>query len=131
MPKLRSKHGPEYYIQKAVVKRLKELGWHVERIIGNALQKGLPDLLAMHPRYGQRLIDVKNPAHYTYTPAQREKWPIFDTFGAGVYIVTSPDEVDILLGQPNWLDYWKTSWGDPFKSLEERVDELLEELDYD
>jgi len=131
MPKLRNKHGPEYYLQGKIVKRLIEVGWHVERVIGNALQKGLPDLMAMHPRYGIRLIDVKNPGSYSFTRAQKVKWPVFHSYGGGVYILTSPDEVDLLLGSPNWLDYWKTSWGDPFESLEDRVDQLLDELEYE
>ena len=131
MPKLRTKHGPEFHLQARVVKRLRELGWHVERVVGTALQRGLPDLLAMHPRYGLRMIDIKNPGSYEFTKAQREKWPIFDRFGGGVYIITSLEEIDLLLGPPNWLNYWKPKWGDPFETLEHRVDMLLDELDYE
>jgi len=128
MPKFRGQHGPEYLIQGKVVRALKEQGWHVERLIGNAYQNGLPDLLAMHIKYGMRLIDIKVKGSYNYTKAQRYKWPIHHMHGGGAYIITSVDEIDLLFGPPNWLDYWKKSWGDPFQSLESRVDSILEDL---
>lgn len=128
MGKFRAAHGKEYYIQEKVVRALKEQGWHVERLTGNAFQSGLPDLLAMHPKYGMRLIDIKVAGSYNYTRAQRYKWPIHHTFGGGAYIITSVDEIPLLMGEPNWLDYWKPSWGDPFQSLEDRIDEALEDM---
>ncbi|MGO8994885.1 MAG: hypothetical protein ACLQVI_16340, partial [Polyangiaceae bacterium] len=38
---------------------LKIRGWHVERMIGNAFQMGVPDLFIAHLKWGQRWIDVK------------------------------------------------------------------------
>ena len=43
-PSIRAKHGPEFHIQKEIVKFLQARGWHVERLVGNAYQAGLPDL---------------------------------------------------------------------------------------
>ena len=40
----RPKHSQEWHIQQALIAYLKSRGWHVERMIGNAFQMGVPDL---------------------------------------------------------------------------------------
>lgn len=72
-PTIRSRHGPEWKIQNNLIKYLIQRGWLVERMIGNAYQKGIPDLFVSHPKFGQRWIDVKNPVTYTFTRAQKKK----------------------------------------------------------
>ena len=68
--KARSKTGPEAIIQRNFIRYLKDRDWGVERMIGNALQKGIPDIYVMHPEHGQRWIDLKNPHDYEFTKAQ-------------------------------------------------------------
>jgi len=88
-------------------------GWNVERMIGNALQMGIPDLNAAHPKWGERWIDVKVPGKYTFTDAQKRKWPLWAEFGRGIWIITAATQIeyDKLFQPPNWRDFWKASWG--------------------
>ncbi len=124
-PRIRKAHGPEYGIQREVIRFLRTRGWHVERLVGFAWQYGLPDLLAVHPKFGLRFIEVKNPDEYTFTRAQRIKFPILDSFGMGIWIITgaTDEEYDKLFGSPNWRDYWKPQWGAI------NVDELLKQIE--
>lgn len=124
-PNIRAKHGPEYGIQNDLVRFLQARGWHIERIIGNALQHGLPDLYAGHPSFGQRWVEVKNESRYDFTRAQKHKFPILDHFGIGIWVLVAATdtEYDKLFGPPNWRDYWKTRYG----AID--IDELLDELE--
>jgi hypothetical protein len=111
----RPKHGPEWHIQRDLMKFLRERGWLVERTHGNLFQQGFPDLLVAHPKYGQRWIDVKQPKKYSLTQAQQQKWPVWDHFGVGIWILVAADQenYDRLFQPPNWRDYWKDGYGPP------------------
>jgi hypothetical protein len=122
----RPKHGPEWHIQRRLKTFLKTRGWMVEQTHGNLFQDGFPDLLIAHPRWGQRWIDCKVEGRYQFTKAQRRKWPIWDRFGIGIWILTdaTQEEYDKLFQPPNWKDYWKDSYGVT------DIEELLQELDH-
>ena len=123
----RPKHSQEWHIQQALIAYLKVRGWHVERMIGNAFQMGVPDLFIAHPKWGQRWIDVKRPEkNYSFTKAQKLKWPVWEAFGIGIWILTAAtqEEYDKLFAPPNWRAYWKASWGQV-----PDIDALLDELD--
>ena len=124
----RSREGPEHKIQRALIEYLKARGWLVEVMHGNAFQQGIPDLFLHHPKLGSRWIDCKHPKRYAFTKAQRLKWPLWDHFGIGIWILTAAnqEQYDKLFGLPNWKDYWKDSWEPP--SLED-IDLMLDELD--
>jgi len=129
MRKIRqAKHGPEYYIQKDLVTMLRARGWYVERMIGNALQYGIPDIFVAHTKWGQRWIDVKQPKRYSFTKQQKQKWPVWESFGIGIWILTAAtqEEYDKLFKPPNWRDYWKESWTLPTQA---NIDRMLEEWD--
>jgi len=123
-PKWRNKHGPEYSIQADVIQFLQARGWHVERMIGNAFQMGIPDIYCYHKKWGERWIDIKNPVHYEYTKAQRWKWPIWEAAGIGVWIMVgaTDEEYDKLFKPPNLRDYWKPKY-------DIDIDGLLDDLD--
>jgi hypothetical protein len=123
-----SKHGPEWYIQNDLIEFLEDREWLVERMIGNALQKGIPDLYCHHPSWGERWIDVKNPKSYSFTKDQRRKWPIWEKYGVGIWILTAADqeEYDKLFHPPNWRKYWKKSWDKAKVNIDEAdIDELI------
>jgi hypothetical protein len=122
-----NKHGPEYYIQKAVIHYLEDRGWLVERMIGNAFQVGIPDLYAFHPKYGARWIDLKNPLANSLTHAQRVKWPEWESYGLGIWILiaATQSEYDKLFAPPNWREFWKESYNLP--SIDEVIDALAKE----
>jgi hypothetical protein len=125
---MRSKHGPEFKIQTALIEFLRARGWLVERLIGNAYQQGLPDIFIHHPKWGSRWIDVKNPGRYSFTTAQKWKWPRWESFGLGVWILTAAtqEEYDKLFAPPNWRSFVKESWKLPTRA---DIDKLLEEIE--
>jgi len=124
---VRTKHGPEYHIQKLLIDFLEARGWLVERLIGNAFQVGVPDLYCYHPKWGSRWIDVKNPGHYSFTKAQKIKWPKWEHYGVGIWIITSADQAgyDLLFKPPNWRQFVKKSWKIP---TQQDIDALLSEM---
>lgn len=131
----RAAHGPEFYIQNRWVEFLENKGWLVERMVGNAYQKGIPDLFLAHIKYGQRWVDIKVYGQYNFTKAQKLKWPIWKDFRVGIWIIgaTSSEactkqhmitEYSKLLEPPNWREFWNPRW-DQTPS----IDELLEDVD--
>jgi hypothetical protein len=84
----RAKHGPEWHIQRDLIRYLRDRNWHVERMIGNMFQEGIPDIYAFRRDFGSRWIDVKAPGKYSFTKAQKRKWPVWDSVGIGIWILT-------------------------------------------
>jgi hypothetical protein len=103
-PKRTKRVGPESLIQKAVMAKLRTLGWFCISTHGNEFQMGLPDVYAAHRRYGARWIEIKNPEGYTFTPAQIDVFPQIAAVGVGIWVLTSDHDVEInkLFGPPNW-----------------------------
>lgn len=124
-PKIRASHGPEWRIQQELIRFLRARNWMVEVTQGNLYQQGFPDLYMSHVKYGQRWVDVKNPVSYTFTRAQRAKWPVWERNGVGIWILTAPTnkEYDKLFAPPNMRKYWKSTWDE-----EPTVDDLVDEL---
>jgi hypothetical protein len=124
---IKKKHGPEWFIQKALIEYLQVRGWYVKVMHGNAFQSGVPDLYVNHPQKGPRWIDCKTPKNYTFTKAQRREWPIMDHFGIGIWILTAAnqEQYDKLFALPNWKDYWKASWAMPTIA---DIDVMLQEM---
>ncbi len=114
MPLIKRNDDLEYKIQLALIYFLKTRGWLVERMIGNAFQQGIPDLYCHHPKWGYRWIDVKRPGKYSFTRAQKRKWPEWARKGVGIWILTAAtqEEYDKLFKHPNIDFYWKKSWGE-------------------
>ena len=125
-PRIRETHGPEWKIQRDLIRFLRARGWMVEVTQGNMFQVGFPDLYIAHKKHGQRWIDVKSPVRYTFTKAQRRKWPIWERYGIGIWILVAPteEEYDKLWKPPNMRQYWKPKW-----DLEPTVDEILDEFE--
>jgi len=97
----------------------------VEITHGNVYQKGFPDLFLAHRKWGQRWVDCKVAGRYSFTTAQKIKWPIWEDKGVPLWILTAAtdEEYAKLFKPPNWRDYWNPSWG----QLPD-IDKLLEEL---
>lgn len=129
--KFRSKTGPEAIIQRKSIVYLRQRGWNVERMIGNALQKGIPDVYLMHPKHGTRWVDYKNPLDYEFTRAQRIKWPIWEAHGTGIWILTGwmDKDYDLLFQPPNWRKYWKSKYDEEQLELEQDLQELFDEFE--
>ena len=125
----RPAHGPEWHIQKDVIRYLVARGWHVEHTHGNLYQTGFPDLFAAHKKWGSRWIDCKQPKRYAFTKAQKQKWPIWESFNIGIWILTAgtQEEYDKLFQLPNWRAYWKASWR--AIPTQADIDRMLDELE--
>lgn len=82
----------EFAIQRELVKFMQTRGWHVERMLANAFQTGIPDLFCYHKKWGMRWVDVKRPGRYSFTLRQRQKWPTWEKAGIGIWILTSATE---------------------------------------
>lgn len=132
--KPRAAHGPEFYIQPLWVDFLERKKWHVERLIGNTLQYGIPDLFIAHKDYGTRWVDIKVYGGYSFTKKQRQKWPIWEKYGIGIWILGAKskvectkvhmlEEYDNLFQQPNWRQFWKASW-----DIKPDIDNMLEDV---
>ena len=114
----------ELNIQRELVEFLKARDWHVERMLANAYQTGIPDLYCFHKKWTQRWVEVKRPNDYSFTRAQRRKWPEWERAGIPIWILTAAtqEQYDLLFGPPNWRDFWRPSFEPP------DVDAMLEEL---
>ena len=135
--KARAQHGPEFHIQNRWVDFLEAKGWHVERMIGNAFQSGIPDLYLAHSKKGSRWVDIKVYGKYSLTKAQRFKWPVWEAVGVGIWIIgaKSPQECtkahmirehDILMNPPNWREFWNSNW-DKKPDIDAMLDEVERE----
>jgi len=121
--KLRSEHGPEWKIQQQFIKFLEYRHWHVERMIGNMMQFGIPDIYIAHKEYGDRWVDLKNPNDYDFTMRQIQKWPVWEKYGIGIWIITGNHDYWKLFERPNMRDYWKPRY-DEIPTRDELIDEL-------
>lgn len=94
-PVIRNKaRGPEDIIQEDIIKMLHERGWFVKILHGSIYQSGMPDLFAAKRQYGQRLIEVKNPVKFSFTPAQVETFPRLLAEGVGIWILGAATEAE-------------------------------------
>lgn len=121
----RAKHGPEWYIQRDLMRYMRERGWFIKRMTGNMFQSGVPDLYCFHKQWGERWIDVKNDGRYTFTEDQKREWPVWEDAGIGIWILVgaTQDQYDLLFKPPNFRDYWKPQWTKEFN-----LDTILAEL---
>ena len=117
MPKKIGRNDREKQLRdKKIRPGLKSRGWMVRVTHGNKYMAGFPDLYLSHVEYGNRWVDVKVEGDYEFTRKQKLEWPIWHQNGSGVWIMTDWNEAQYarLFKLPNWLDYWKPKYGDPF-----------------
>ncbi len=117
----------ESKIQRELAEYLRVRGWHVERMLANAYQTGIPDLYAFHKKWSSRWIEVKRAEDYSFTRAQRRKWPEWEKAGIPIWILTAAtqEQYDLLFKQPNWREFWRPSFAVPTR---EEVDAMIDEL---
>ena len=121
---------PEVEIQRKLVAFLQARSWHVERLFADAFQNGFPDLFAAHVKWGQRWIEVKRPDESSFTQRQRQKFPVWEKFRIGIWILTAATQAqyDLLFKPPNWRDFWKPSFQIPTRQdTDAMIDELARE----
>lgn len=100
----------ESQLQREIKTYLQDRGWLVEVFTCGAFQKGIPDLYGFYQDDNgaeyHRWIDIKRPKGGTLTKAQCQKWPLWESIGLGVWIMTECDE-DVLFEPPNFRKWWK------------------------
>jgi hypothetical protein len=107
-PKIISKKKrPEGERQDRIEKYLTDRGWSVRSTHGNMYMAGFPDLYVCHRNYGSRWIEVKNPDHFVFTPAQLEYFPELGAHGVGVWILIdgTEEEYKKLFRPYNWWQF--------------------------
>jgi hypothetical protein len=127
-----SENKPELQIQRELVELLTAHGWHVERMLGNSYQSGIPDLYCHHRKWGGRWIEVKRPDEYSFTKRQRQKFPAWERAGIFIWILTAATEeqYDLLFKPPNWRQFWKPSFAVPTKAdLDAMIDKMAREYE--
>jgi len=125
----------ESTLQRRIKNYLMKQGWHVEVLSCNAFQKGIPDLYCFKQVElpdgelceWHRWVDIKVPGKGTLTKAQCQKWPVWESIGLGVWIMTECDE-SVLHRPPNFRDWWKPRYD---KWLVKAGSELLLDMDED
>jgi hypothetical protein len=117
----------ERYIQRELVEFLRTRGWHVERMFADAYQNGIPDLYCFHKKWGERWVEVKRPEGYSFTLRQRQRWPVWEKAGIGIWILTAAtqEQYDLLFNSPNWRDFWRPSFATPSVA---DIDAMLDDL---
>lgn len=93
---------------------MEERGWVTKNMHGSVYQAGFPDVFAVHPQFGVRLIEVKMPWG-KYTLDQEREFHRLSAGGARIWtlVIKWPlDNVQILLqynmilkNPPNWTHY--------------------------
>lgn len=133
MKKPRFRSSPESGIQERIIKFLELRGWLVEKMHGNAFQRGIPDLYCWNPHLGDeeglhRWVDVKVERRHQYTKAQCQKWPLWESIGLGVWIMMGATEkwYAKLFGPPNFRDYWEPRYDKYCITVEKIIEELEE-----
>ena len=126
----RSNTRPEWHIQQALIRYLEARDWLVEHTHGNLYQQGFPDLFIHHIKWGYRWIDCKVKGKYSFTKAQKQKWPLWEQHGVGLWILTgaNQEEYDKLFAPPNWRMFWKAKWGE-LPDIEKLLSEITAEPD--
>lgn len=112
--KIQSKRGPEYVIQQAIIRYLRDRGWYVKVMHGSLYQSGIPDLYATHKKYGPRWIEVKNPVNYHFTAAQYKEFPQMISNGSPIFILCAAnnDNYKRLFQKSNlWIYMEKLNYG--------------------
>jgi hypothetical protein len=110
---------PETLIRNKLRKLLEQRGWHVEVFYGSRFQKGIPDLWLWHVEHGWRWVDVKQPKSYRLTKDQSKKWPLWESKGIGVWILTAATEAEYakLFAPPNWREYDRSRYRSQMREL--------------
>jgi hypothetical protein len=104
----------EVEIQATIVKALTLAGWSIiDKTHGDSRSAGWPDLYCYHPvRKIHRWVEVKRPERKgqgtCFEPTQIARFARWQIGGLGVYILSSPTEIGLLMtSEPNWRDWLK------------------------
>ena len=131
-PRFRS--APEAKIEGEIISFLELRGWMIEKMHGNAYQKGIPDLYCFNPDLNlpeglHRWIDVKVKGRYQYTKDQCQKWPKWERRRLGVWIMVAATEEEYrkLFDSPNFRLYWKPAYDKYCRSVDDILDQFESE----
>lgn len=100
--------GPEAKIHAALELYLKSRDWYVKSTHGNQFQAGFPDIYASHQKFGIKWIEVKNPASFSFTPAQIKEFPKMSSCGTYIWILCAATDAEYerLFKPANWMEWF-------------------------
>lgn len=80
-------------------------GWFIIKIHGGKYQSGLPDLYAMHLKYGTRWIETKVPSG-KLSASQVKKFYLMSKAGVKIFVLEDEKHYGRLFKEnDNWTDY--------------------------
>lgn len=97
--------GKEAIIQEEICANLRQAGWFTIHLHANMYMSGFPDLFCYHLKYGLRMVEIKNPDGYSFTPAQKVEFPKMLRHNIGIWILFNVNQIPILYERPNLKDY--------------------------
>lgn len=97
VPKKRD--DPEKQLQKEWVGFLEARHWVVKEMHASTRFSGFPDLYITHKKFGPRLVEIKLPGMIgsRFTEAQQNLFPLLQSNGSPIWILTSVTEVEYRL----------------------------------
>ena len=127
-----ARQNEEAHIEAEIMELLAKRGWKADKLVGNMHQSGLPDLLACHPNYKTRFIEVKRPGMKgsSFTPAQLREFPAWHRAGMPLYILTAATEGEYmkLFKPPNVMEYLAPYLIRAASSTQERMSSSIDGL---
>lgn len=89
----------------ALRRSMHALGWKTFRIGASKYgATGLPDLYCVHPKHGQRWIEMKSPTG-KLTKRQQSVCVEFSNAKVGVWVLVNENDYSNLFREPNWWKY--------------------------
>lgn len=80
-------------------------GWLTDKTHGNKFQSGWPDLYCHHPLHGGAWIEMKATKRKKLTRSQRGLFARWSKYGVRIWVLTGPEDYDLLFDEPNWKDF--------------------------
>jgi hypothetical protein len=87
-----------------IMMAMKMMGYTLMHTHGNLYQRGLPDVLSVHPEHGIQWVEIKNKK-YKFTGAQLKYLKQMMVCDFPVWIIQSYDDLKKLNGPPNIREY--------------------------
>lgn len=92
---------PEKKGEKELRDYMGRQGWLTVKLAGSIFQKGLPDLLCVHPDHGIKFIEMKSMVG-KLSDVQFAMFTRMSRFGAKIYICVNAKDYDKIFDPPNW-----------------------------
>lgn len=109
LPEPDIQRGPEGVIAQAIKEQLQRQNWVCAKTFGNKYQVGFPDFYAIDPRGQSYWIEVKTERG-KLEASQYAKFQKWFKLGLEVWVLTAPDQLELLEQPANWWQFPRKTW---------------------